>query len=197
MSRYDLLIGVGMPADSSLRGRGLGGPFAFPGSRRLIHFGTWAHKCFALAVSDDRTPPVLGKRAIYRPGSTTEIAGSEGFAFYDRAIVLNLPGYIPDVAAYIHVAVRYIADLMEGVREPGPIWRKAALTHPLTRHQNVHRFLWGDAQIDETGRVSIQASEDQTGLHLNAFAASNALVAIQSGIGEVTVGESVDYILID
>lgn len=197
MSRYDLLIGVGMPADSSLRNRGLGGPFAFPTPRQLIHFGTWAHKAFALSISDDRTPPVLGKRAIYRAGSTTGVAGWEGFAFYDRAIVLNLPGYIPEVAAYIQIAVRYIVDLMEGMKEPGPIWRQAALTHPLTRDQNVHRFLWANAHIDETGRVSIRANDNQTDLHLNAFSTSNALVALRSGTGKATAGERVDYILIE
>ncbi|TAM49668.1 MAG: hypothetical protein EPN57_24735 [Paraburkholderia sp.] len=197
MARYDLLIGVGMPADSMLLGCGLGGPFAFPTGRQLIDLDQTSGLSFALALSDDRTPPVRRKRPIYRSGSSSEIAGWEGYAYYDRAVVLNLPGYTPDVAATMQVAVRRILDLMTGVREPGPQWRQGVLTSPITRRQAVHRLLWGTAHGDESGRVAIAASDAQNGLQLNAFATSNVLLAIPSGVGCAAVGDWVDYVSLD
>ncbi len=197
MSRYDLLIGVGMPADSVLLSSGVGGPFSFPAGRQLIEFDKTTDRRFALALSDDRTPPVRGKRPIYRDGSSTEIAGWEGFAYYDKAVVLSLPGHTPDVAAVTQVFVRRILDLMEGVGQPGPIWRTGALENPVTRRQSAHRFLWGTAHVDDGGRVAIQTNDDQNGLHLNTFATSNALLAIQSGTEQAAAGERVDYLSLD
>lgn len=197
MSNYDLLIGVGMPADPTFLRLGVGGPFSFPVPARLIDFDRSRNGHFKLGVGDDRTPPIFGKRPIYRAGSTTEIGGCEGFAYYDRAIVLNLPGYTPEVAAYMHTAVRYIIDLMEGVQDPGPVWRKGELAHPLKRHPKRHRFLWGNAHLDEGSRVTLRAKDDQSGLHLSTFVASNALVALQFGTDQADAGESIDYVLLD
>lgn len=197
MSRYDLLIGIGMPADSMLLGLGLGGRFAFPEGRRRVELDRSAGLRFALALGDDRTAPVRGKRPIYRQGSSTDIAGWEAFASYDRAVVLNVPGYTPEVATTVQVAVRRILDLMEGVAQPGPVWRKGVLAGPITRRPTAHRFLWGGACVDENGRVAIQVSDDQSGLQLNTFATSNALVAIQAGAGHVGARECVDYVPLD
>lgn len=197
MSRYDLLIGVGMPADSALQGCGLGGPLAFPMGRCRIKFDGDEGREFSVALGDDRSPRVLGKRMIYRPGSTTDVVGCEGFAYYDRAIVLTLPGYTPDIAAIMHVAVRMILDLMEGVGAPGPFWRRGALANPITRRKETHRFLWGTARIDEGRRVAIEVNDDQNGLDLRTFSTANVLVAIQSGTGRIESGELVDYVATD
>jgi len=195
MSRYDLLIGVGMPADSRFHRCGLGGAFTFPAGRLHIALDKKGACCCTLALSDDRSPPVRRKRPIYRQGSTSQIAGWEGFAYIDRAVVLDLAGYTPEVAGTTHITVRRILDLMEGVTDAGPTWRKGVLAKPITRRPDANRLLWGVARVDEGGRVTIEVDDAQHGLSLRAFSTANALVAIQFGVGLVAAGESVDYVL--
>ena len=111
--------------------------------------------------------------------------------------MLNIPGLTAEVATIMHVFVRRILDSMEGLAQPQPVWRTGTLASPITRHPLEHRYPWGVAHTDETGHVVIQVSDDQNSLSLNTFAASNALVAIHSGAGQVTPGERVDYLSLE
>ena len=200
MSRYDLLIGVGMPADAAMLANGLGGPVScFTHGQEHIHFDNTKARGFICGLGDDRTAPVLGKRRdpVYRSESSTEIARYDSLPSYDRAIVLNLPGHTPEVATVMQLFVPRLLDSMEGVAQAGPVWQKGTLASPVTRHALEHRFLWGVAHTDESGRVVIQVSDDQEGLSLNAFATSNALVTIRNGEGQVAAGECVDYLSLE
>ena len=198
MSRYDLLIGVGMPADGGMLGSGLGGPVScFPHGQERVHFDNTKERGFICGLGDDRTSPVVGKRPFYQPYAPTEIFRYDGFFIYDRAIVLNVPGDTPEVATVMHLFARRILDFMECVAKPGPVWRRGTLESPLTRHATEHRFLWGVARTDEKGCVVIQVSDDQNSQSLRAFATSNALVAIRCGTGQVGTGECVDYLSLE
>jgi len=198
MSRYDLLIGVGMPTDGAMLANGLGGPVScFPHGQERVHFDNTKERGFMCGLGDDRTSPVVGKRPHYRPDAPTEIFRYDGFFIYDRAIVLNVPGDTPEVAAVMHLFARRILDFMECVATPGPVWRRGTLEAPLTRHANEHRFLWGVAHTDENGRVVIQVSDDQHRQSLRPFAASNVLVTIRNGTDPLAAGECVDYLSLD
>jgi molybdopterin biosynthesis enzyme len=200
MSRYDLLIGVGMPADAALLANGLGGPVScFTHGQEHIHFDNTKERGFICGLGDDRTSPVISKRRdpVYRSGSSTDIARYETLFSYDRAIVLNVPGHTPEVATVMHLFVPRILDSMEGVAQPGPVWQKGILASPVTRQALEHRFLWGVARTDEGGRVVIEVSDDQNSLSLSAFATSNALVTIRNGEGQIAAGECVDYLSLD
>lgn len=198
ISRYDLLIGVGMPADSWILSGGLGsaGP-CFREGRTLVHFDNTGERGFICGLGDHRTRPIVLYRRLFRPGSLSRYGGSDGFTYYDRAVVLNVPGHTSEVATIMHLFVRRILDSMEGLAQPQPVWRTGMLASPITRHPLEHRFPWGVAHTDETGRVVIQVSDDQNSLSLNAFATSNALVAIRSGAGQVATGERVDYLSLE
>lgn len=198
MSRYDLLIGVGMPMDGAMLGNGLGGPVScFPHGQERVHFDNTKERGFICGLGDDRTSPVLGKRPFYQPYAPTEIFRYDGFFIYDRAIVLNIPGHTPEVATVMHLFVRRILDSMEYVARPGPIWRRGTLEAPITRHAKEHRFLWGVACTDEKGCVVIQVSDEQNSPSLRALATSNALVAIRCGADQVATGECVDYLSLE
>lgn len=200
MSRYDLLIGVGMPADATMLANGLGGPVScFTHGQVHIHFDNTKERGFICGLGDDRTSPAISKRRapVYRSGSSTDIARYESWFSYDRAIVLNVPGHTPEVATVMQLFVRRILDSMEGVAQPGPVWQKGTLASSVTRHALEHRFLWGVARTDESGSVVIQVSDDQSRLSLNSFATSNALVTICSGEGRLAAGECVDYLSLE
>ena len=198
MSRYDLLISVGMPSDPWLLSSGSRGPFSCcPWGQERVHFDNTTERAFMCGLGDDRTPPVQAKHRIYHPGSLNRVAIHTSSTYYDRAIVLTLPGHTSEVAAVMHVFARRILDSMEGLALPGPVWRMGTLASPITRHPLEHRFLWGVAHTDETGHVLIRVSDDQNSLSLNAFATSNALVAIRSGEGQVAAGECVDYVSLE
>jgi molybdopterin biosynthesis enzyme len=197
MSRYDLLIGVGMPADAVMLANGLGGPVScFAHGQEHVHFDNTKDRGFICGLGDDRTSPMISKRRdpVYRSESSTEIARYDSLFSYDRAIVLNVPGHTPEVATVMQLFVPRLLDSMEGVAQPGPVWQKGTLASPITRHALEHRFLWGVARSDESGRVVIQVDDDQSRLSLNAFAASNALVTIRNGEGQIAAGECVDYL---
>ena len=198
MSRYDLLMGVGMPADAAMLANGLGGPVScFTHGQAHIHFDNTKERGFICGLGDDRTSPVLGKRPMRPPESPNELARYEGFFMYDRATVLNLPGDTPEVATVMHMFVRRLLDSMEGGAQPGPVWRTGTLALPITRHEARHRFLWGIARVDESGRVVIQVSDDQNSQSLKTFATANALVTIRCGTGQIGAGECVDYLSLD
>jgi molybdopterin biosynthesis enzyme len=97
----------------------------------------------------------------------------------------------------MHLFVRRILDSMEGLAHPEPVWRTGILASPVTRHPLEHRFPWGIAHTDETGRVVIQVNDDQNSLSLNTFATSNSLVAIRSGAGQIAKGQCVDYLSLE
>ncbi|PMS22483.1 hypothetical protein C0Z18_03880 [Trinickia dabaoshanensis] len=198
MSRYDLLIGVGMPTDGAMLGNGLGGPVAcFPHGQERAHFDNTKERGFICGLGDDRSSPVVGKRPHYKPSAPTEIFRYDGFFIFDRAIVLNVPGDTPEVATVMHLFARRILDFMECVATPGPVWRRGTLEAPLTRHATENRFLWGVARTDESGRVVIQISDDQNRQSLAPFAASNVLVTICNGTEPLAAGECVDYLSLD
>jgi molybdopterin biosynthesis enzyme len=200
MSRYDLLIGVGMPAEAAMLANGLGGPVScFTHGQEHIHFDNTKDRGFICGLGDDRTAPVISKRRdpVYRSESSTDIARYDSLFSYDRAIVLNVPGHAPEVAMVMQLFVPRLLDSMEGVSQPGPVWHKGTLASPLTRHALEHRFLWGVARTDENGRVVIQVDDDQNSLSLNAFATSNALVTIRNGEGQLDAGECVDYLSLE
>jgi molybdopterin biosynthesis enzyme len=200
MSRYDLLIGVGMPAEAAMLANGLGGPVScFAHGQEHIHFDNTKDRGFICGLGDDRTAPVISKRRdpVYRSESSTDIARYDSLFSYDRAIVLNVPGHAPEVAMVMQLFVPRLLDSMEGVSQPGPVWHKGTLASPLTRHALEHRFLWGVARTDENGRVVIQVDDDQNSLSLNAFATSNALVTIRNGEGQLDAGECVDYLSLE
>lgn len=198
MSRYDLLIGIGMPADSWMLSHGLGGSFAcFRECDERVHFDNTRERGFICGLGDHRTRPIVLYRRLFRPGSLSRYCGADGCTYYDRAAVLNLAGHTSEVATVMHLFVHRILDSMEGVAQPGPVWRTGTLGSPITRHPLEHRFPWGVAHADETGRIVIQVSDDQNSLSLNTFATSNALVAIRSGTGQVATGERVDYLSLE
>lgn len=198
MSRYDLLIGVGMPADSSILSDGLGAASScFREGYEHVHFDNTRERGFICGLGDHRTRPIVLYRRLFRPGTLSRYCGSDGFTYYDRAVVLNIPGHTAEVATIMHVFVRRILDSMEGLAQPQPVWRTGTLASPITRHSLEHRYLWGIAHTDKTGHVVIQVSNDQNSLSLNTFATSNALVAIHSGAGQVTPGERVDYLSLE
>jgi hypothetical protein len=198
MSRYDLLIGVGMPADSWMLSSGVGGPtLCFFHGQNRVHFDNTTERGFICGLGDDRTPLVQVKHRIYHPGSLSRVAIHERFDYCDRAIVLNVPGHTSEVATVMHLFVRRILDSVEGIAQPRAAWRTGTLELPITRHALEHRFLWGVASTDEDGRVVIQVSDDQNCLSLNPFATANALVAIRSGAGQVAAGECVDYVSLE
>ena len=197
MPRYDLLIGVGMPADSWMLSPGLGGSVAFNEGKTCIHFDNTTERGFECRIGGDRTPPVHVKHTLYRPGTLSHFAGSASYIYYDRPIVLNVPGHTPEVATIMHLFIRRTLDSLAGVAEPGPVWRVGTLQSPITRHPLEHRFLWAFARIDDSGRVAIGVSDDQNCLSLNTFATANALVAIRSGAGQVAAGECVDYVSLE
>jgi molybdopterin biosynthesis enzyme len=195
MSRYDLLISVGMPSDPWLLSSGSRGPFSCcPWGQERVHFDNTTERAFMCGLGDDRTPPIVVNHRRYRPGSLSHYAGQDHLSYYDRTIVLTVPGHTSEVAAVTHVFARRILDSMEGLALPGPVWRMGTLESPITRHPLEHRFLWGMAHNDETGHVSIRVSDDQNSLSLNTFATSNALVTIRSGGGQVSAGERIDYL---
>lgn len=198
MSRYDLLIGVGMPADSWILSGGLGSAAScLRECRTHVHFDNTWERSFICGLGDHRTRPIVLYRRLFRPGTLSRYCGSDGFTYYDRAVVLNIPGHTAEVATIMHVFVRRILDSMEGLAQPQPVWRTGTLASPITRHPLEHRYPWGVAHTDETGHVVIQVSDDQNSLSLNTFATSNVLVAIHSGAGQVATGERVDYLSLE
>lgn len=194
LSRYDLIIGYGMPADSILGSYGVGGQFSFPTGRTWIDVDSTSDHRFSLSLSDDRTPPDSVKRPIYRAGAS--LPGWERVTTYDRAVVLALPGFTPEIAVVMHVFVRRIVDLMEGVAQPAPAWRTGVLGQSLTRYPNRHRWLWSNARPDNDGQITLVVDDGQHAQMMSSFVRGNGLIGLPAGSSDAKAGDRVWYICV-
>lgn len=189
ISSLDLIVGCGMSADPLFSGLGLGDPIGFPFDRTRVDLAEVPASRFSFARSEDRSPPRVSTRTVFRPGAMLPDTIRE--ESHDQAVLVYLPGGTSTVALLMHCVVRRIVDLLEGVANPLPRWEWATLEHAVPSDKNTNRMLWGIARCrpDEPAyvRVTVRPEHDR----ISSMRDANVIVALAACDVDLVAGDRV------
>lgn len=132
------------------------------------------------------------EKIAVRPGKPT------WFGVTPQGPVLGLPGNPASALVCAHLFLRPILEAMLG-RDPDNcvIFRRARLAQALPANGPREHYLRARVEVDDDGRLSVRAHEDQDSSLLGMFAAANALIRLTADCAARDAGALVDVLLLD
>lgn len=188
ISRFDLIIACGMPADPLSSGEGCGDPIGFPFSRTRIDIRQTPASRLNFARSEDRSPPVVWQRTVMRPGAL--LPSTIRMESRDQAVLVNFPGDTSTIGILMHCIVRRIIELLEDAIDPRPHWEWAALEGVIAHDPNVNRMLWGVATSNHVSPARVRVVQQERD-HIGSMRGSNVIVALAAYDRDLRAGEPV------
>jgi len=195
--RYDLIIGSGLLSTEPYGGMGLNRLNWFDafGSGTDVEVAQVPGARFNFATSADRSPPRTERIAII--DDQGRYRGSYGVVHRDRAILVNLPGFLGTVALLMHVIVRRIVDQYEFVEMPGPYWELGVLACDVACNSELNRLLWARITWGEHGEPLLEPIEDQAPHRIGALLGAEVIVTIPALRGKLAAGSRVHFLRLD
>ena len=111
------------------------------------------------------------EKIAVRPGKPT------WFGKTPRGLVLGLPGNPASALACAQLFLKPLIRAMLG-REPGPVFHRARLMHPLPANGPREHYLRARWEMDADGSAAVRAFEDQDSSLISVFTAANALIRL-------------------
>lgn len=117
-------------------------------------------------------------------------------ALRQRTLLLGLPGNPASVLVNLLVYARRALDLLEGMAEPGPVFRTALLDSPVKADAERDQWLRMTLRHDEVGCVRLGPLSKQGSHMLSNLAKAGALAWIPAGSAELLAGAPVRFLLL-
>ncbi|WP_175844770.1 SMI1/KNR4 family protein [Burkholderia arboris] len=194
-SRYDLIVGAGLPAGAPFGIRGLNAQTMYPNSQATVQVKQAPGERFNVGRSDDRSPPTKWTVKSTRPDGF--VYRTELFTSYDQAVLVNLPGHTSGVAVLLHTILPHVLDLLEHVATPGPYWETALTAHDIELDAEVNGMRWGNLSGTERGELQVRLLPYQGDGPIRAVAEADVLVAIPAGVDALPAGTPVLFLRLD
>ncbi|WP_431825717.1 SMI1/KNR4 family protein [Burkholderia sp. F1] len=193
--RYDLIVGAGVPAESSLQIQGLNAEQMYSNGQQRVQLKQTPAGRFNFGRSDNRSPPKRWTVALTRPDGTQR--GTLALTSYDQATLINLPGHVSAVAVLMHTIVSRVLDLLEHVATPGPVWETGALAHDVERNAECNAMQWGNLCRGAHGESRIRLLPFQGDGPIRGVAHADVVVAIPAGESPLPAGASILFLRLD
>ena len=125
-----------------------------------------------------------------RPGKPT------WFGKTPWGVVLGLPGNPASALVCAELFLRPLLVAMLGLHEQSR-FRRAILSKPLPANGPREHYLRSTLAVDEDGRLTVCAFEDQDSSLISVFASANALIRLPAGAAASPAGALVDVLPLD
>lgn len=125
-----------------------------------------------------------------RPGKPT------WFGKTPWGVVLGLPGNPASALVCAELFLRPLLVAMLGLHEQSR-FRRAVLSKPLPANGPREHYLRSTLAVDEDGRLTVRAFEDQDLSLISVFASANALIRLPAGAAASPAGALVDVLPLD
>ena len=193
--RYDLLVGTGVLADDSHQNAALNRLPVFPVSEARVTLPQVRAARFNFGRSEDRSP--AQRRTFELTDAAGRPRGSRVVTYFDQATLVNLPGYLGDVAILAHTILRRLIDLLEFADMPGPYWETGILDAPTSCDPARHDLRWATLAAGTAGEPIVTPLAGERADAFGALAGADALVAIESGAAPLAAGSPVLFMRLD
>jgi len=130
------------------------------------------------------------EKVAVRPGKPT------WFSKMPDAMVLGLPGNPASALVCAQLFLKPLIQAMLG-QQAEPVIRRARLVKPLSANGPREHYLRARWHLDEEGRLTVQAFEDQDSSLISVFAAANALIRLPPNLPAQGTGALVDMLMLD
>ena len=193
--RYDLLVGTGVLADDPHQNAALNRLPVFPVSEAHVTLPQVRAARFNFGRSEDRSP--AQRRTFELTDAAGRPRGSRVVTYFDQATLVNLPGYLGDVAILAHTILRRLIDLLEFADMPGPYWETGILGAPTSCDPARHDLRWATLAAGTAGEPIVTPLAGERADAFGALAGADALVAIESGAAPLAAGSPVLFMRLD